>query len=355
MMVEKLPRKGHQLTIGEAIGRMRAKSSRGLLAKDWEDTPELCQQVLIELENIKNGTPSYGWVNAMGKREKKNLDSFTRKGSRLISYYDIPVRIAEQMIFGDIMDQLCRRDILLTSVGHMNPLDYFELISQEECEAGRGVETGLSDFLADYVAGWDTTVRKFDLEEGELFLERLSEPSLRPYVKGFYRMYANQLTLIKRPRGSSVDLSIVLEKKGRPSGYVGTYTMNTVTNTVKSLAHICVALGIKPLAAYELLVTRHLNLYISGDDKVIAGDPLTIRALSVSVDYWKKSGYLRKNLSLEEPSVVYQDFSLLPFCSHVPQRAFLRLLRVSFLSMYPQDLRMKYWQSWFTQWEVLWT
>ena len=47
MMVEKLPCKGHQLTIGEAIGRMRAKSSRGLLAKDWEDTPELCQQVLI--------------------------------------------------------------------------------------------------------------------------------------------------------------------------------------------------------------------------------------------------------------------------------------------------------------------
>ena len=112
-----------------------------------EDTPELRQQILEELENIKNGTPSLGWVNTMGKREKKSLEGFTRKGSRLISFYDISMRIAEQMIFGDLMDQLSNRRNLLTSVGHMNPIDYFELINQEECDAGRGVEKGLSSFL----------------------------------------------------------------------------------------------------------------------------------------------------------------------------------------------------------------
>ena len=73
------------------------------------------------------------------------------------------------------------------------------MINQEECDAGRGVQ---SAFLAGDIADWDTRVRKFDVEKEELFLERLSEPALRPYVKGFYRMYANRLTLIKRPRGS---------------------------------------------------------------------------------------------------------------------------------------------------------
>ena len=134
-----------------------------------------------------------------------------------------------------------------------------------------------------------------------------------------------------------MDLSIVLEKKGRLSWYVGTYTMNTVTNTVKSLAHICVALGLQPKAAYECLLSRQLNLFISGDDKVVAGDPSTVHALSTSTENWKKSGYLRKNLHVDEPSVVVQDFASLPSCSHFPQRVTFTTSKGTFSKFVPTN------------------
>ena len=46
LLARTLPVQGRKLTVEEAIGRMRSKASGGLPMKDWEDTPELRQQVL---------------------------------------------------------------------------------------------------------------------------------------------------------------------------------------------------------------------------------------------------------------------------------------------------------------------
>lgn len=150
------PKTFHMLTYAEEVARLRVEASGGLAFKDWINDTEMERTVMEEIK-IKAGKPSMGWVNTTGKKEKKRTP---RKGSRLISYYDVPVRIVEQMVFGELMDHLSRRENMPTVVGHMNPMDYFQLMAQEELDAGRCVEDGNSCFIADDIAGWDTRVRR---------------------------------------------------------------------------------------------------------------------------------------------------------------------------------------------------
>jgi len=61
-------------------------------------------------------------------------------GSRLISYYPIVFRICEQMIMGNILDAISLRSCNPKVVGHMNPVDYFQLMYEDELEAHRPIE-----------------------------------------------------------------------------------------------------------------------------------------------------------------------------------------------------------------------
>ena len=96
-------------------------------------------------------------------------------------------------------------------VDHMNSIDYYKLMWQDEINIGRKVETGYSCILADYIAGLCKRVNKFDLEE-ERFISKCLEENLQGYIQGFHQKQTNHISLIKRSRDSFVDLSEILEK-----------------------------------------------------------------------------------------------------------------------------------------------
>lgn len=306
------------LTVREAVDRLRNDAAVGMTGfQDWKDDPGLEDAVEAELYNIRNGTPAVAWVNTMGKREKKKRKVGKNRGSRLISYFPVIFRIIEQMIMGTLLDELCHRGNNPLAVGKMNPVDYFQLMAEEELEAGREVNTDFAA-VADDIAGWDTRVGRMDLErEADFFAGAVSGQHAKD-VKSLYRCYADHVTLLKRPHRGGQELSIIREKKGRLSGTIVTYVGNTYTNTVKTVTHVALSLGLSAKGAWGAFLTRRLNGYISGDDKVVAGQRGDIEKLAERVEYWEKTGYLRKDLEPEEPSKVITDFRLVDFCSHRP-------------------------------------
>jgi len=143
------------LTYEEAVSRLRAKAAIGMKLSedcDWTTDPEIKEKVMEEIENIRSGKPSLAMVLTMGKREKKKRRIGKNMGSRLISYYPIVFHICEQMIMGNILDALSVRACNPTAVGHMNPVDYFQLMYEDELEAGRSPHNGVHG-VADDIAG----------------------------------------------------------------------------------------------------------------------------------------------------------------------------------------------------------
>ncbi len=227
-----------RLTTEEGIARLRMGVAGGEHGTGWAEDPLLHDKVAEEMAGIEACRPKSGHINTMGKREKKPRQAGRAKGSRLISYYDAPVRICEQILLARLLDWLLLRENLPTAVGHMNPIDYFQNMAEEELEGGRGVRT-TSAFVADDIAGWDTRISKQDLEEMHRFFTTMIGQDRG--VTGMFAMYASHLTLLKRPDGTSTGMSIIREEKGVLSGYVCTYVGNTVLNTIKTIAHCCLS------------------------------------------------------------------------------------------------------------------
>lgn len=239
------------------------------------------------------------------------------KGSRLISYFPIVTRIIEQMVLGDVLDKLSVREVNPMAVGHLNPADYFELMAREEAEACRNVETEYAA-VADDIAGWDTRVSRMDLEKECWFFKQFADPDLGKDIEAVYRLYAHHMTLLKRPVRGGTDLCVLEEKKGRLSGTIATYVGNTITNTNKTLTHIALSLGITPEEAWKRLESKAINAYVSGDDKVVSGSRQDMEKIANNVDYWRDTGYVRKDIDPKDPSVLIDDFSEVDFCSHRP-------------------------------------
>ncbi len=51
-----------------------------------------------------------------------------------------------------------------------------------------------------------------------------------------------------------------------------------------------------------MMMRRELNLYISGDDKVVATNKETVEKIARSTHYWQESGLLRKGKEIDKPS-----------------------------------------------------
>ncbi len=166
-------RETRMLTYQEAVDRLRNDAAVGMGAGlDWKVDPEVEKLVREELDNILLGKPRMAWVNTMGKREKKKRKLGKNKGSRLISYYPIVFRICEQMIMGDLLDQLSVREVNPMAVGHMNPTDYFQQMAEDEANVERDVSQRVHA-IADDTAGWDTRVSRMDLEREAHFFSLL--------------------------------------------------------------------------------------------------------------------------------------------------------------------------------------
>ena len=125
-------------------------------------------------------------------------------GSRLISYYPIVFRICEQMIMGNILDAISLRSCNPMVVGHMNPVDYFQLMYEDKLQAGRSPHYGIHAVAVD-IAGWDTRIGRRDLEMEHWFFNQFSDGTEHAsLITGLYWCYSDHITLLKRPKGSQV-------------------------------------------------------------------------------------------------------------------------------------------------------
>ena len=135
----------------------------------------------------------------VGKRRiGKNIES------RLISYYPIVFRICEQIIMGNILDAISLRSCNPMVVGHMNPVDYFQLMYEDKLQAGRSPHYGIHAVAVD-IAGWDTRIGRRDLEMEHWFFNQFSDGTEHAsLITGLYWCYSDHITLLKRPKGSQV-------------------------------------------------------------------------------------------------------------------------------------------------------
>ena len=314
--------RARKLTYEEALDRMANDAAPNFEGRCWKEDPGLKARVLAEEAAILSGKPTRGVCNTMGKREKKDHQGFVRKGSRQIAYYDIEVRIVEQMYFGMVCDQVSRRDVNPASVGHINPVDYFEMMYQEMVEKFGEAFQGNTSAMQDDIAGWDTRISNRDLREEIWGFQQLVDESCSEGVRALGRMYANHLLAVKRPDGKGVCMSIVMERKGRQSGTVVTYTANTLTNLKKTLTHLYVTTETTrtPEEFTDAWFRGETDwlLWISGDDKVVAGPTDPIRRAAEGCEYWDEAGFPRKNLGAEEASKVVERMEDIEFCSHSP-------------------------------------
>ena len=157
------------------------------------------------------------------------------------------------------------------------------------------------------------------------FSERTEHASL---ITGLYRCYSDHITLLKRPKGSQVELSVLREKKGRLSGTIVTYVGNTITNTNKTITHLALALCPELVkenrlddaadAIWKKVEDKELNCYISGDDKVVLVTQQNIISISKEIRYWENTGYVRKDIDPQQPSHIITKFKDIEFCSHRP-------------------------------------
>nr|DAZ87825.1 TPA_asm: hypothetical protein [Candiflavili virus] len=320
ILIKRLKGNYRMLTTQEAIDGIPARAAGGLGIADWKNDPDLIKNVHEEMDAIYYGRPTRGVVNTMGKREKKFMKDGSRVGSRQIAYYDIHVRIIERIVFGDLIDSLTHRSNIQEGVGGMNPTDFFEMYARELREGEKHEDD--SWYIAEDVAGWDTRVSRIDLErECHLLMALVEDGYHKRMILMLYSMYADHLLAIKKIMDTGEKkVSIVREQKGRMSGVIITYTMNTLTNIIKRRVQLMIAFNLTALQVDQELCNKRWVSMVCGDDAVIGGTKTDMTQLGKHGQYWETIGYNRKDMKPYSESEIIKDYNQVSFCSHNPAK-----------------------------------
>lgn len=179
------------------------------------------QKILLE------NKPIHGIWSTMGKREKKKSPSGP-KGSRMIAYLPIPMRLLELKYLGSVIN-FTKPQHNPMGVGGVGLHDLGERLSRLWVERG----------MIDDIAGWDTRVSATMLEMELDFIGKCYEGSSedRKIIENLYKIYKYPHILV--PMESDYTRRELLEGFGQHmSGSVVTYGMNTWQSS--SLLHTVV-------------------------------------------------------------------------------------------------------------------
>nr|DAZ87938.1 TPA_asm: hypothetical protein [Fluviflavili virus] len=282
----------------------------------WQINPLFLQEIDDMYETLCKAPEEvpYSVVETMPKREKKKAKDGKTSSSRLISFFPLKFRVLEQVVLGRFVDEAVRRDVVPESVGHVIPTSYFQKMF-DELQVSNIDEPKC---IADDIAGWDTRIARRMLEEESKFLEELTDdPVHKKAIHNLYRLYADHIITIKRNINGKTTMRFLNQRKGRLSGVVTTYSMNTFTNIALTRAHIADALKVSMTEVEAMIENKDIIMLISGDDKVVLANKNIIKVLANSIDFWAETGFYRKDVEGNAPSQIY-DMEQVPFCSHTP-------------------------------------
>lgn len=276
---------------------------------DWRKRVEACRTAL------KSGYPIQGIFNSMGKREKK-MSSGPAKGSRMIAYLGIAMRLLEMKLFGNLM-KLTKPELNRFGVGGLGIHDLGQRI--KEIWKGSG--------FSDDIAAFDTRMSLYMLSLESWFVGKVGGTDDHTNM---YRLYGFPHILVPVP--SPFRRSQLLAGQGqRMSGSQPTYPMNTITRLVLFLLQLGVALGVTKdkLRQFVLDVMNGgavvevegkkvqviVSGCVSGDDANFSSDKWTelIASFGHVLD---EVGFPRKDLTPKQSSPVAYDIMDIEFCSH---------------------------------------
>lgn len=314
----------HVLTPEEIVGQANPAGAKGvtdglnynnvaefLSLPDWELIVHEVEEALLA------GKPMHAVWTTQGKREKKKT-GHEAKGSRMIAFLPIPMRIIELKYLGSFMS-LVKPEVDQACVGGVGLHDLGERMKRLWKQRG----------IYDDVAGWDTRVPATMLDLEHYFLQHLvgKERRASSMIRRLYQIYKRPHILI--PMEGPYKRSELLEGFGqRMSGSLPTYVMNTksrealliaMTATILGMTTDEVVLELNRMGSDNTHVGR-LSAMISGDDCNVFMNVDDAAAMSEGFWFTNEMGFIRKDINFLAKTPVQKRMEDMEFCSHRYER-----------------------------------
>ncbi|ACJ64915.2 polyprotein [T'Ho virus] len=317
----------------EFASKVRSNAALGAVFQDenqWKTAREAVEDErfweLVEEERQAHlsGQCKTCVYNMMGKREKKLGEFGKAKGSRAIWYMWLGARFLEFEALGFLNeDHWMDRENSLGGVEGkgLQKLGYvLRDISRKE---------GGSMF-ADDTAGWDTRITVADLENEAKILDRMDGDHKRLARAIVELTYRHKVVKVMRPSSSGGTVMDVISREDqRGSGQVVTYALNTFTNLAVQLIRCMEGEGLigpedvedlrkgkLPTIKNWLLkngTERLSRMAVSGDDCVVK--PIDNR-FATALHFLNGMSKVRKDIQEWKPSIGWNNWQEVPFCSH---------------------------------------
>nr|APG76081.1 NS5-like protein [Changjiang Jingmen-like virus] len=272
-------------------------------ATDWRKIVMECEEALYQ------GKPIHAIWSTMGKREKKKTPG-APKGSRMIAYLPIAMRIVELKYLGQVIN-FTKPENNPMGVGGIGLHDLGERMNELWMEAA----------MSDDIAGWDTKVSAKMLEMEHDFIQRKFQGDARSkeIIKNLFKIYKHPLILI--PMESDYVRSELVEGFGqRLSGSIITYGMNTISRQAVLLTTVGISESMTPSEIVDNVFGKKIRGMISGDDCVLLASKEVVRRASRAFDILNEMGMVRKDLPLLSPTPIQYRIEDVSFCSHSYER-----------------------------------
>lgn len=276
--------------------------SEFLESEDW------AKKVKRVRSDLDSGTPTKAVFNTMGKREKKKGGD---KGSRMIAFLPIPMRLLELKIFGNLLD-LTKPHLNKFGVGGVGLHDF----------GMRILEVFKTWSCADDIAGFDTRVglKILSLEFYSFIAKLIPDKNTLRTAENLYRVYGYPHIMIPMPSGY-IRSELLSGIGQRMSGSGPTYAMNTITRLAIAILQFakCDGIETEDLAKFAFDTMNGANEWnglCSGDDFFVTSTPDKVVAYAKSWDILNELGFYRKDMIKDVDSKINESIEDTEFCSH---------------------------------------
>ncbi|BBO25556.1 NSP1 protein [Mole Culex virus] len=268
---------------------------------NWKD---ICDEVL---KDLVSGTPTKAIFSSIGKREKKQ-SPFGPKGSRMVAYLPIAMRLVELKIFGNL-GEITHPEMNHFAVGGLGLHDLGMRINERWVEVAESTD----------IAAFDTRIGLLWQTLECSFLMDLGLPKAVQYM---YRLYSHPYVLIPMP-GQYVRSELVEGRGQRMSGSKITYDMNTETRNNITLLRWVKALNI-PLGEINAFVQEvmkpdnkwKIHGVTSGDDETSLFPAALAAPFTATYGIFHDIGFPRKDIPAAMATPLIQSINDVEFCSH---------------------------------------
>lgn len=257
-------------------------------------------------KNLDEHKPINAIFNTIGKREKKKSGE-KQKGSRMVAFLPIPMRLLELKLFGNLL-KLTKPDVNHFGVGGLGLHDLGMRINENWREYG----------VSDDIAGFDTRISLTTLSLENMFIKMLGGNMTH---ENMYRIYGHPLIMV--PIDSEYNRSELLRGRGqRMSGSNPTYSMNTLTRIAVGLLQLSVAMDIPEDQILDWTSkqmdknTSDMTGCVSGDDATFMANKTVATSLSTTYAVLDEIGMPRKDIPRGVPTPLSKRIEDVDFCSH---------------------------------------